>query len=535
MAAELFLLPFRPALTADGIPVVGATLYFYATGTSTPQAVFADEGLTVSLGYIVEANAVGAWPSIYLDKSKIYRAVLRDAEGVPLAEADPYLAGVVDTLAPEVASNAAAAAVSAANAEAAALILSLVNGGYFEEQFNPPPADAAEGQTYLARENGRAALMVNFGGVGQIAFELTTITSVALALQSVKSAPVTDRFIANVDGAVINRLGDRVFIGAANANSGNYPNDDPDEQDWYTQYEREQGRSNGIIVSSQMAVLTNDYFGAAIGGVFAAQTKHFISGVGGAIGLEAHVVNNNTVTAHDAWALYSEATRDSEGVGAIITYEADARNKGSYHAITPYQQHPKQSVVHQVASGGALDGTGCEDVSAGINFRDNPTKFGAGIVFGNNSIRGTDGTTGYGNAILSALGHRHTWVNPAGERTGWITATATTMGAASGIEFSELGLLMLGPSDTTLARVRSVINAVNYLDITPGVSGQAVQIGVASTEANVGLFLSAKGTGSIIMSPDAVRNYANDAAAASGGVPVGGLYHVAGDVRIRIA
>lgn len=364
---------------------------------------------------------------------------------------------------------------------------------------------------------------------------LIDLAEVRNEIVPLKEAPVTNKFITNLDGANINRMGDRVFVGGANANSGNFPNDDPDEQDWYTQYEREQGRPNGIIVSSQMAVLTNDYFGAAIGGIFAAQTKHFISGVGGAIGLEAHVVNNNTVTMHDAWALYSEATRDSEGVGAIITYEADARNKGLYHAITPYNQHPKQSVVHQVASGGALDGTGCEDVSAGINFRDNPTKFGAGIVFGNNSIRGTDGSTGYGNAILSALGHRHTWVNPAGERTGWITATATTTGAASGIEFSELGMLVLGPSDTALARIRSVINAVNYLDITPGVSGQAVQIGVASAEANAGLFLSAKGTGAIIMSPDAVRNYADDAAAASGGIPVGGIYHVAGDVRIRIA
>lgn len=30
------------------------------------------------------------------------------------------------------------------------------------------------------------------------------------------------------------------------------------------------------------------------------------------------------------------------------------------------------------------------------------------------------------------------------------------------------------------------------------------------------------------------RNYANDAAAATGGVPIGGLYHNAGAVRVRL-
>ena len=123
MAAELFLLPYRPALDANAIPIPGAALYFYATGTSTPQAVYADDALTVTLGYIVEADAAGAWPSIYLDKSKIYRVVMRDAEGAPVpgAEADPYIPGVVDSLAGEIAIDAANAIAAADRAEGAAL------------------------------------------------------------------------------------------------------------------------------------------------------------------------------------------------------------------------------------------------------------------------------------------------------------------------------------------------------------------------------------------------------------------------------
>lgn len=175
MAAELFLLPFRPALDANAIPVVGAQLFFYATGTSTPQAVFADEALSISLGAIVEANSAGVWPTIYLDNTKIYRAVLKDNLGEILAEADPYVASVVDNLAPEIAQNAA-------DAIAAASIISLINGGYFETQFNPPPIDAAEGQTYLATEDGRAALLLNVAGTGVIVFELSTLPSILAAL-----------------------------------------------------------------------------------------------------------------------------------------------------------------------------------------------------------------------------------------------------------------------------------------------------------------------------------------------------------------
>lgn len=66
------------------------------------------------------------------------------------------------------------ARLSAAEATASALLLALMNGGYFETQYNPPPADAAEGQTYLATQDGKAALLRKVAGVGQIVFEFAT-------------------------------------------------------------------------------------------------------------------------------------------------------------------------------------------------------------------------------------------------------------------------------------------------------------------------------------------------------------------------
>ncbi len=95
MAFDLFYLPFRPAIDANGIVVPGAKLYFYATGTSTPQPIYADAELTTKLDNPLGANGAGAWPSIYIDNSLTYRVVLRDADGVVLSEADPYVPGSV--------------------------------------------------------------------------------------------------------------------------------------------------------------------------------------------------------------------------------------------------------------------------------------------------------------------------------------------------------------------------------------------------------------------------------------------------------
>lgn len=87
-AASLFTTPSR-ALNANGNTLPGAVWYFYQTGTSTPLAVYADASLSTSLGSSVEADSGGLFPSIYLDDTVAYRAVLKTAAGVELEEHDP--------------------------------------------------------------------------------------------------------------------------------------------------------------------------------------------------------------------------------------------------------------------------------------------------------------------------------------------------------------------------------------------------------------------------------------------------------------
>ena len=88
MAAEIFNDQPR-ALDANGNPLSGAQWFFYATGTSTPQAVYANASLATSLGATVTADSGGQFVPIYLNAGLAYRGVLKTAGGATLRDIDP--------------------------------------------------------------------------------------------------------------------------------------------------------------------------------------------------------------------------------------------------------------------------------------------------------------------------------------------------------------------------------------------------------------------------------------------------------------
>ena len=87
MAAELLTDASR-ALDANANPFAGAKWYFYATGTLTPQNVFADADLSTSLGAVVTADAGGRFVPIYFNSALRYRGILKDAAGNTLPDMD---------------------------------------------------------------------------------------------------------------------------------------------------------------------------------------------------------------------------------------------------------------------------------------------------------------------------------------------------------------------------------------------------------------------------------------------------------------
>lgn len=99
MAAELLTDASR-ALDANASPYSGAKWTFYATGTSTPQAVYADAALTTPLSNPVVADAGGKFVPIYFNASLRYRGVLTDSTGATtIADIDPINPSVLSALA----------------------------------------------------------------------------------------------------------------------------------------------------------------------------------------------------------------------------------------------------------------------------------------------------------------------------------------------------------------------------------------------------------------------------------------------------
>lgn len=87
---QTFVLPRQTALDDDANPLSGALLYFFATGTTDPQAVYSDAALTTQHSHPVVANAAGEFPKIYLDSNAAfnYRVRITTASGVLLYQED---------------------------------------------------------------------------------------------------------------------------------------------------------------------------------------------------------------------------------------------------------------------------------------------------------------------------------------------------------------------------------------------------------------------------------------------------------------
>jgi hypothetical protein len=106
MAAELLITPSR-AQDANANNAAGAKWYLYATGTTTPQTVYADAAFTTPLTNPVVADSGGKFPAMYLDSALIYRGVLTNSDGSQtFYDIDPINSAVLAQLSSDLASTA---------------------------------------------------------------------------------------------------------------------------------------------------------------------------------------------------------------------------------------------------------------------------------------------------------------------------------------------------------------------------------------------------------------------------------------------
>lgn len=91
--AQLFTADRFTPVDGNGHVYAGAQLFFYQTGTTTLQTVYADSGATTPLSNPVVADANGLFPAIYLSNVLAYKTVLLSAAGATLRTTDPINAG----------------------------------------------------------------------------------------------------------------------------------------------------------------------------------------------------------------------------------------------------------------------------------------------------------------------------------------------------------------------------------------------------------------------------------------------------------
>ncbi|MDE2357284.1 MAG: hypothetical protein KGL69_11075 [Alphaproteobacteria bacterium] len=112
MTGTLLFQPVIRAVDPTGAPISGAQLQFYETGTTTPETVYADSGLTTPLANPVVADSGGLFVPIFLNPAITYRVELLDGSGTLILNMDPVNAPA------QIANGAVTAAMLASGAAA---------------------------------------------------------------------------------------------------------------------------------------------------------------------------------------------------------------------------------------------------------------------------------------------------------------------------------------------------------------------------------------------------------------------------------
>jgi hypothetical protein len=96
MTGTLLTVPVFRAVDANGLPLAGALLQFYLTGTTTPANVYTSSALTTPLSNPVAADSGGLFTPIYLDPTVTYRVQLQNSAAALIRDVDPVNISVTE-------------------------------------------------------------------------------------------------------------------------------------------------------------------------------------------------------------------------------------------------------------------------------------------------------------------------------------------------------------------------------------------------------------------------------------------------------
>ena len=245
-------------------------------------------------------------------------------------------------------------------------------------------------------------------------------------------------------------------------------------------------------------------------GIFGSAHSGGGSAGGAALAVAGMAYNDDTSGIRSSvWALYGSAVRNAGTIGASHGLELDIANRGSEEELYPNSMFPNgQTHALWLGSGGELTqaGEALNSASAAIGIIANDktagktARFLKGIVFGSNSLKGTDGeSTGQGVAI--AFGNRHsmTWYNNSHRKTAEILSTLVDETRSTRMMFSDNGVTFnrLSSGLPIFAVESGPVTPANYLAMRSQVESAPPAVGVAGSDTDIDLRLSPKGAGTV--------------------------------------
>jgi len=337
-------------------------------------------------------------------------------------------------------------------------------------------------------------------------------------------SPATGFFFEN-EGARIHRLNDRLFLGAAVDNDGSTQGGGIGA-DWFSAGTGVSAGLNWVHFAATVALTVPS---GKVGFAAASRASDVPAGYGStqaSIPFVGIGIMDRTGSGPPYWTSYGayfEARMEpvSAAIGTVIGIEIDAINFGSVvHQSTPWRRQTLGGATALwLASGGdpANHGRAIAPAQLALGIVNNGETFTAGLVFANDAIEGTDGSSGFGHAVALSTRHLIGWWGVGagnGEIVNYITSTATVPGPS--LQFQNGATLHISVAGNIDFSVSNIASAVNGIGVVPSVTGASPYLETFGNDANVPLKIKPKGAGNLELYAEQMLFYSDVGAQLSG-------------------
>ena len=384
-----------------------------------------------------------------------------------------------------------------------------------------PPASVRANQYLAFDSSGNPTVALGSPGSVPISAAMQPIVSaatLALAQSLLGVSPLnsvaTGQFYQN-NGAIVNRLNDRLLIGAATAQDGNTPE--------VTKTWLGQAASGEYLYLDSTSVLeVASIPGAQVSGAFGTRTSDtpVSAGASGAFGIVSYGQNDNAITGQQVWGGYFPAVALSPLAQYTLGVEADVTTTQATITVSAYDAAPVGvTSCYTAAAGGEtalvspVNPTSAAMILFPAGVGNDPIAgtgaiFQKGIVFQSNSLVGSDGNTStFARAVEMAKGHALVWATNTGAtaiggmvRSDCLTPSLQTRVVFGASQFKVRGVANDLVTEVDLFAINPSATAVNIPALTPDSGAGTVIYGTQGVGGNVDIVLRPNGSGQVWVS-----------------------------------